>query len=98
MQENKQENQQENKHTLFDRIAFLNLKDEDKSNIAQEIIQENTTSRLYRLELVLSCAIATLWLLTNSIPVIIGAMLIAPFFNPLKRSLLRLQQETEICM
>lgn len=63
---------------------FLLLSDETKEEIVQQIIQDSSFWKLYWLQLVLSCIIATLGLLTNSIPVVIWAMLIAPILLPIK--------------
>jgi len=73
-----------NSHKFFNRIAFLKLNDEKKANIAKEVIEDTYGGKLYRLELILSCLVASLGLLTNSIPVVIGAMLIAPILEPIK--------------
>ncbi len=71
------------KRCLKKYISFK-ISDEEKYNIAQWIINETFWSKLYRLKLFLSSIIATLWLLTNSIPVIIWWMLIAPILTPIK--------------
>lgn len=85
---NKQKSEEKSLHKFFskikDRFFFLLLSDESKDEIAQQIIQDNSFGKLYWLQLILSCVIATLGLLTNSIPVIIWAMLIAPILLPIK--------------
>lgn len=72
---NKQKSEEKSLHKFFskikDRFFFLLLSDESKDEIAQQIIQDNSFGKLYWLQLILSCVIATLGLLTNSIPVII---------------------------
>jgi len=75
---------QSNGRKFFDRIAFLRMRDDDKSRIANEVISESFGWQLYRVQFILSSIIASLWLLTNSIPVIIGGMLIAPILQPIK--------------
>lgn len=69
---------------LKDHFFFLLLPDETKDEIAQQVIQDSSFWKLYWLQLVLSCIIATLGLLTNSTPVVIWAMLIAPILLPIK--------------
>lgn len=72
-------------HTeFFDQISFLELTDQHKEEVAKKIIADIETNKLYRLELILSCAIATFGLLINSTPVVIGAMLIAPILTPIQ--------------
>lgn len=78
------EGQEVNTHRFFDKIAFLRMTDQRKADIAEEILEDTYSTRLYWLELILSSVVATLGLLTNSIPVIIGAMLIAPILEPIK--------------
>ena len=81
---NQSEQHQGKTRRFFDKIAFLQMTDQGKANIANEILGESYAGKLYWLELVLSSVVATLGLLTNSIPVVIGAMLIAPILAPIK--------------
>lgn len=69
---------------FFNKIKKKIIIGDNKNEIAQEMISEGKFGKLYRLELVLSIIICTLWLLINSVPVIIGAMLIAPILLPIK--------------
>lgn len=69
---------------LFDKIAFLKLTNTSKNNIAEEIVKHSYPTKLYWIQLTLSCIIAALWLFMNSIPVIIWAMLISPLLDPIK--------------
>ena len=72
------------KHSFFDRISFFRMTKQAKTEIAEEILSDTYISKIYWLQLSLSSLIATLWLLTNSTPVVIGAMLIAPILQPIK--------------
>lgn len=74
----------ENKNRFFDKIAILRLLDSRKSEIAEKIVEDSNPDKLYWIQFTLSCMIATLGLLMNSIPVIIWAMLISPILNPIK--------------
>lgn len=69
---------------FFEKIAILEPDDEMKARIAIETKEDVGTSRLYWLQLVLSSLIGVLGLIQNSVAVIIGAMLIAPFFWPIQ--------------
>ena len=59
----------------FDKLKeyffMFSLSDQTKDDIAQQVIQDNNFNKLYWVQLILSCVIATLGLLTNSIPVVI---------------------------
>lgn len=66
---------------LFKKIKF---QDTDKQKIADQIINDSEFNFLYRLQLILSSSIATLWLLINSSSVVIWAMLISPLLMPIK--------------
>lgn len=72
------------KKTFFQRIAFILLDNERKTEVAQEIIEDGKLGKVYWLQIILSGIICTLGLLINSVPVIIGAMLIAPILIPIK--------------
>ncbi|HPC34740.1 MAG TPA: hypothetical protein PLP73_03670, partial [Candidatus Absconditabacterales bacterium] len=69
---------------FFDKIALLKLADSKKSEIAQQIINDSYSTKLYWIQLFLACIIAALGLFMNSIPVTIGAMLISPLLDPIK--------------
>lgn len=78
MNEYSEENIQEleiPKKTFFDKLKeyffMFSLSDQTKDDIAQQVIQDSNFSKLYWVQLILSCVIATLGLLTNSIPVVI---------------------------
>ena len=68
---------------IFDRIDFLELTWEDKQAVAEKVKNDAQSDKLYWIEVFLSSAIAALWLLQNSVAVVIGAMLIAPFLRPI---------------
>lgn len=68
---------------FFDRIDFLELDNQEKENVATEIKQKVLWDKLYWIEIFLSSVIATLWLLQNSVAVVIWAMLIAPLLRPI---------------
>ncbi len=69
---------------LAERIAIWDLDGDTKENIAVSMIDDVTTSIEYRSQMLLSALIATLWLLINATPVVIGAMLIAPIMRPIQ--------------
>lgn len=69
---------------FFDRLAFMQQPGEQKQLISMRIVEDAKTGWLYWLELTLSVLIATFGLLQNSVAVIIGAMLIAPFLRPIQ--------------
>lgn len=68
---------------FFDRIEFLSLWDKEKEDVVIKLKNESSGDKLYWIEIFLSSSIATLWLLQNSVAVIIGAMLIAPLLRPI---------------
>ena len=74
----------ENKNNFFEKISILKLLDSRKSDIAEKIVDDSNPDKLYWIQFILSCMIATLGLLMNSIPVVIWAMLISPILNPIK--------------
>ena len=57
---NQNEEQPKNSRRFFDKIAFLQMSDQRKAGIADEILSDTNTGKLYRLELVLSSVVATL--------------------------------------
>lgn len=67
--------------TILKKIKFQDM---DKQKIADQIINDSEFNFLYWLQLILSSAIATLWLLINSSSVVIWAMLISPLLMPIK--------------
>jgi len=68
---------------FFNKFEFLALEPEEKWNVAQKIKNDVWTDKLYWLEILLSAWIASLWLLQDSVAVIIWAMLIAPLLRPI---------------
>jgi len=70
--------------TLLKRLWIRDLDGNQKSEIAENIIQEIDTGIEYRSQMILSVVIATLWLLVNATPVVIWAMLIAPILIPIQ--------------
>lgn len=69
---------------FWHRIAILNLTDDEKTEVAKKMVDYSYTDALYWLQLILSVIIATLGLLINSSPVVIGAMLISPILQPIQ--------------
>ena len=65
------------------KIAILELKAENKQEIAITTKKYSTWDKLYWFEIFLSSSIATLGLIQNSVAVIIWAMLIAPLLRPI---------------
>jgi len=68
---------------FFNKVDFLELSQEEKWEVAQKVKKDANPDKLYRIEIFLSGIIASLGLLQNSVAVIIGAMLIAPFLRPI---------------
>lgn len=68
---------------FFNKIEFLELDDEKKAEVALKVKENSVPDRLFRIEIFLSWVIASLWLLQNSVAVVIWAMLIAPFLRPM---------------
>lgn len=62
----------------------LKLEPEKKERIASNIIENSNVDMLYRVQLIISCMLATLGLLSNSIPVIIWSMLVSPILTPIQ--------------
>lgn len=69
---------------LFRKIAVLDLGSEKKTAVAEKMVNYSYADVLYWFQLVLSSVIATLGLLINSSPVVIGAMLISPILQPIQ--------------
>lgn len=68
---------------FFDSIEFLSLDSTHKEEVAKKIKLDSSWDRLYWIEIFLSSIIAVLWLLQNSVAVVIWAMLIAPYLRPI---------------
>lgn len=66
------------------------LNQEDKSKIIIEMRQESKPDKYFYTMVILSCIIATYGLLSDSVAVIIGAMLIAPLMFPILNGALSL--------
>ncbi len=60
------------------------LSDERKQHVAEKIMENSEIDKLYWIQLVIACMLATLWLLANSIPVIIWSMLVSPILTPIQ--------------
>ena len=78
------ENIDQKRSNFFNKIAILPLEWEEKATIAKTIIHDIVTGKEYWITMFLAALIATLWLLINSIPVVIWAMLIAPIMRPIQ--------------
>ena len=68
----------------FEKKFSIKLTDERKQKLAESIIENAHVWRLYWIQLVVSCMLATLWLLMNSIPVVIWSMLVSPIMTPIQ--------------
>ena len=68
---------------FFDRIEFLSMENDQKELVALKVKSDSLWDKLYWIEIVLSSLIAALWLLQNSVAVVIWAMLIAPLLRPI---------------
>lgn len=71
------------KNIVKNKFSFR-LSDERKQSIAENIINDSHIDKLYWCQLVVACMLATLWLLMNSIPVVIWSMLVSPILTPIK--------------
>jgi len=71
-------------HENVNKIFSFRLSPEKKQQIANDIIANANVDILYWVQLVISCMLATLWLLSNSIPVIIWSMLVSPILTPIQ--------------
>ncbi len=69
--------------SIFEKIDFLEMTPEKKAEVAIQVKADATWWKLYWIEIILSWIIAALWLLINSVAVIIWAMLIAPLLRPM---------------
>lgn len=68
---------------FFDKIEFLSMDNDMKQLVALKVKSDSLWDKLYWIEIVLSSLIAALWLLQNSVAVVIWAMLIAPLLRPI---------------
>ncbi len=68
---------------FFDKIEFLSMENDQKELIALKVKSDSLWDKLYWIEIILSSLIAALWLLQNSVAVVIWAMLIAPLLRPI---------------
>jgi len=81
----KHENSEEKSfHESVNKIFSFRLSPEKKQQIANDIIANANVDILYWVQLVISCMLATLGLLSNSIPVIIWSMLVSPILTPIQ--------------
>lgn len=71
-------------HAIHRKIAIWNLSGEQKAELAKQVITDAQTELEYRSQMFLSIVIATLGLLINATPVVIGAMIIAPILRPIQ--------------
>jgi uncharacterized hydrophobic protein (TIGR00271 family) len=62
---------------------FRSLSKERRSDVLDELEKDSSPGFDYFLLVTLSCSIATFGLITNSVAVIIGAMLVAPLMSPI---------------
>ena len=69
---------------IFEKRFSFKLTPERKHEIAERIIQNSNVDKMYWCQLVISCMLATLWLLMNSIPVVIWSMLVSPILTPIQ--------------
>lgn len=68
---------------FFDFLRFIKLSSDSRIQVATKVKNDIITGKLYRMQVFLSSVIAALWLLQNSIAVVIWAMLIAPLLRPI---------------
>lgn len=62
----------------------MKLSSERKQQVAEKIIENSEIDKLYWIQMIIACMLATLWLLANSIPVIIWSMLVSPIMTPIQ--------------
>jgi len=83
-----QENQHESKISKmkknFEKKFSIRLTAERKQKLAESIVENAHVWRLYWIQLIVACMLATLWLLMNSIPVVIWSMLVSPIMTPIQ--------------
>jgi len=68
---------------FFNKIEFLSMDNEQKEEVVLKVKEDAKWDRLYWIEIFLSSWIAALWLIQNSVAVVIWAMLIAPLLRPI---------------
>lgn len=68
---------------FFNNIEFINLSPDLKEQVAIKVKDGVVTGHIYWIQIFLSSIIATLWLLQNSVAVVIWAMLISPLLRPI---------------
>ena len=83
VQKSFQEKTSKIKDIFKNKISF-NLTSERKQEIAEKIIEDSHIDKMYWSQLIIACMLATLWLLMNSIPVVIWSMLVSPILTPIK--------------
>jgi len=64
-------------------VSFNNLSEVDKTRAIEKLISQSTPSQDFFFMMALSVLMATFGILIDSIPVIIGSMLIAPLLSPI---------------
>ena len=84
VQENQQESRISKMKKNFEKKFSIRLTSERKQKLAESIVENAHVWRLYWIQLVVSCMLASLWLLMNSIPVVIWSMLVSPIMTPIQ--------------
>lgn len=84
VQENQQESRISKMKKNFEKKFSIRLTSERKQKLAESIVENAHVWRLYWIQLVISCMLASLWLLMNSIPVVIWSMLVSPIMTPIQ--------------
>lgn len=79
----KSENWTDKINKFFNDIEFINLSPDLKEEVAIKVKDGIVTWNIYWIQIFLSSIIATLWLLQNSVAVVIWAMLISPLLRPI---------------
>lgn len=78
-------NKDEDKQSIWKSNPFsFKLSDDRKQHVAEKIMENSKIDKLYWIQLVIACMLATLWLLANSVPVIIWSMLVSPILTPIQ--------------
>ena len=80
----KKEKRGEEKTEIIKLEKLILIDNETKKEIALTVEEAGELNKLYWIQLLLAGIIATLGLLQNSIPVVIGVMLIAPLLRPIQ--------------
>ena len=84
LEEKKKEIRGEDEIGMIKLEKLILIDNETKKEIALTVEEEGELNKLYWIQLLLAGIIATLGLLQNSIPVVIGVMLIAPLLRPIQ--------------